>query len=149
MYAIRSYYDLTCNDVCKLVPGKIQYTCFTNETGGIIDDLLVYMIDEQTYLLVVNAANIKKDWDWCVKNATKFSIEPGNELYNASDEICQLAVQGPNALNVVQKIADTNLQQLQYYTFQKCNVAGINRITSYNVCYTKLLRFASHRAAAL
>src|SRR5210317_964208 len=83
---------VTTNDVARLNDGKVQYTCFPNGKGGIVDDLLVYRIDAETYLLVVNAANIDKDWAWCVSQNTM-----GAKLYNASDEIAQLAVQGPKA----------------------------------------------------
>lgn len=116
---------LTSNNVLDLTDGKVQYSCFPNGKGGIVDDLLVYRINSETYLLVVNAANIKKDWDWCVTQAKEFGIEVGKELYNASDEICQLAVQGPNALKLVQKITDCNIVEMPYYTFKKCRVAGV------------------------
>jgi aminomethyltransferase len=116
---------VTSNDAAVLMPGKIQYSCFLNGKGGIVDDLLVYCIDAQTYLLVVNAANIQKDWDFLCAHAGPFQLTPGKELYNASDEICQLAVQGPLALQVVQKICDTDILGMEYYTFKKLTVAGI------------------------
>ncbi len=116
---------VTSNDASVLQDGKVQYTCFPNGRGGIVDDLLVYRIDAETYLLVVNAANIQKDWDHLCKYAPQFHINPGKELYNASDEICQLAVQGPNALKIVQKICDCPVEDMEYYTFRKCTVAGI------------------------
>ena len=81
---------LTSNDVAKLDDGKIQYSCFPNDRGGIVDDLLVYRFDAEKYLLVVNAANIDKDWAWVEKNNIH-----GADIYNASDEVSQLAVQGP------------------------------------------------------
>jgi len=117
---------LTSNDVSDLINGKVQYSCFPNDNGGIVDDLLVYRIDEETYLLVVNASNIDKDWAWCKKHALQLGMEIGKELYNASDEICQLAVQGPLALKVIQKITDYTIDNLKYYTFAKCNVAGVD-----------------------
>ena len=86
---------ITSNDVSALFDGKIQYSCFPNGKGGIVDDLLVYRYNPEKYLLVVNAANIEKDWNWCVKNAEKFGLEIGKDLINASDDIAQLAVQGP------------------------------------------------------
>ncbi len=116
---------VTSNDASLLQDGKVQYTCFPSGRGGIVDDLLVYRIDTQTYLLVVNAANIQKDWDHLCKYAPQFHITPGKELYNASDEICQLAVQGPNAMEIVQKICDCDIMDMEYYTFRKCTVAGI------------------------
>ena len=115
----------TSNDASLLTPGKVQYSCFPNGKGGIVDDLLVYCIDAQTYLLVVNAANIQKDWDHLCAIAPTFNITPGKELYNASDEICQLAIQGPLALKIMQKICDQPVENMEYYTFQKCTVAGI------------------------
>lgn len=115
----------TSNDASVLNPGKVQYSCFPNGKGGIVDDLLVYCIDEQTYLLVVNAANIQKDWDHLCAIAPKFGLTPGKELYNASDEICQLAVQGPLALKVMQRICDGEVESMEYYTFKKMTVAGI------------------------
>ena len=116
---------VTSNDVSVLVPGKIQYSCFPNGKGGIVDDLLVYCIDSLTYLLVVNASNIDKDWNHLCEIAPKFNITPGKELYNASDEIAQLAVQGPKALLAMQKICDQNVVDMEYYTFAKMTVAGI------------------------
>ena len=116
---------VTSNDVAALVPGKVQYSCFPNGKGGIVDDLLVYCIDSETYFLVVNAANIDKDWEHLCAIAPKFNITPGKELYNASDEICQLAIQGPNALKIMQRICDVPVEDMEYYTFKKCTVAGI------------------------
>ena len=116
---------VTSNDVSVLTPGKVQYSCFPNGKGGIVDDLLVYCIDSETYFLVVNAANIEKDWNHLCAIAPKFNITPGKELYNASDEICQLAIQGPNALKIMQRICDAPVEDMEYYTFKKCTVAGI------------------------
>ena len=89
---------VTSNDVSVLYDGKVQYSCFPNGKGGIVDDLLVYRIDDLTYLLVVNAANTDKDWKFLCEQAPRFGLTPGKELYNASDEIAQLAVQGPLAM---------------------------------------------------
>ncbi|MDR3350693.1 MAG: glycine cleavage system aminomethyltransferase GcvT [Prevotellaceae bacterium] len=116
---------ITSNDAAVLLPGKVQYSAFLNGNGGIVDDLLVYCIDAQTYLLVVNAANIEKDWNFLCAHAPRFHLTPGKELYNASDEICQLAVQGPLALKIVQKICDRPVLDMEYYTFQKLTAAGI------------------------
>lgn len=123
--ALKFLQYVTSNDVAALYPGKVQYSCFPNGKGGIVDDLLVYMVDDKTYLLVVNAANIEKDWNHLCGIAPKFDITPGKELYNASDEICQLAIQGPNALKIMQRICDTNVVDMEYYTFKKCSVGGI------------------------
>jgi len=97
---------ITSNDVAALFDGKVQYSCFPNGKGGIVDDLLVYRVDAETYLLVINAANIDKDWSWIVEQGKGFGFTPGKEIYNASDEICQLAIQGPLAMQVVQKITE-------------------------------------------
>lgn len=115
----------TSNDVSVLTPGKVQYSCFPNGKGGIVDDLLVYCIDNLTYLLVVNASNVEKDYNHLCSIAPKFNITPGKELYNASDEICQLAVQGPLALKAMQKICDSVVEDMEYYTFKKLTIAGI------------------------
>lgn len=100
--------------------------------GGIVDDILVYRIDAETYLLVVNAANTEKDWAHICAEGAKMGLEagPGKQLYNASDEICQLAVQGPLAMKVVQKMCDEPVEQMEYYTFRKMKVAGCDAILS-------------------
>jgi aminomethyltransferase len=116
---------ITSNDVSALFDGKVQYSCFPNGKGGIVDDLLVYRVNTETYLLVVNAANIEKDWAWCVKNASEMGLVIGKDLYNASEEICQLAIQGPLALRCMQKIVDQPVEDMEYYTFKKLTVAGI------------------------
>lgn len=120
-------YDLlqwvTSNDVAKLYDGKIQYSCFPNSKGGIVDDLLVYRVDAETYLLVVNASNIEKDWNW-INEQNKY----GAILYNASDEISQLAVQGPKALEVMQKLTSEPIMDMEYYTFKKLELAGIKDV---------------------
>jgi glycine cleavage system T protein len=119
---------VTSNDASVLYPGKIQYSCFPNGKGGIVDDLLVYCIDNVTYLLVVNASNIEKDWNFLCLHADKFNITPGKELYNASDEICQLAIQGPLALKAMQKLTSENILNMEYYTFKKIDFAGIHNL---------------------
>lgn len=118
---------ITTNDVSKLYDGKVQYSCMPNGRGGIVDDILVYRIDAQTYLLVVNAANIDKDWAHICEQGRAFGMEAGRgkELYNASDEICQLAVQGPLAMKLVQKMCPEPIEDMTYYTFCKTEVAGI------------------------
>lgn len=117
---------VTSNDVSTLYDGKVQYSCFPNGKGGIVDDLLVYRVDAETYLLVVNAANTAKDWAFLCEHAPKFGITPGKELYNASKEIAQLAVQGPLAMDLVQKLCpDADVKAMEYYTFCKTTVAGI------------------------
>jgi aminomethyltransferase len=122
---------LTSNDVAKLDDGKIQYTCFPNDRGGIVDDLLTYRVDAETYLLVVNAANIDKDWAWVEKNNIH-----GADIYNASDEISQLAVQGPKAQAALQKLTKTDLNEIPYYTFKQVDLAGIRQVILSNTGYT-------------
>lgn len=122
---------VTSNDASKLVDGKVQYSCFPNETGGIVDDLLVYRVNEETYLLVVNAANIDKDWEWCNRQN-----KMGATLYNASDEIAQLAVQGPLALQAMQKLTDTPITDMEYYTFKKVTFAGVKDVILSTTGYT-------------
>jgi len=122
---------VTSNDASKLTDGKVQYSCFPNETGGIVDDLLVYRINEETYLLVVNAANIDKDWEWCNRQN-----KMGTTLYNASDEIAQLAVQGPLALKAMQTLTDTPITDMEYYTFKKVTFAGVKDVILSTTGYT-------------
>lgn len=114
---------VSSNDTSKLTDGKIQYCCFPNNEGGIVDDFLTYRIDAETYLLVVNASNTEKDWNW-LNAQNKF----GATLYNASDEISQLAVQGPLALKAMQKLTDTPILDMEYYTFKKLNFAGVKDV---------------------
>lgn len=127
---------ITSNDVAALFDGKVQYSCFPNGKGGIVDDLLVYRIDAETYLLVINAANIEKDWNWIVEQGKAFGFTPGKEIYNASDEICQLAIQGPLAMQVIQKITEETITDMEYYTFRKVNVAGIKNAILSTTGYT-------------
>jgi len=127
---------VTSNDASALWNGKVQYSCFPNGKGGIVDDLLVYKVNDETYLLVVNAANIDKDWNWCVKNAKEMGLVIGKDLYNASDEIAQLAVQGPLALKAMQKLTDTTVTDMEYYTFKKLTFAGIKDIIFATTGYT-------------
>ncbi|MDR2234273.1 MAG: glycine cleavage system aminomethyltransferase GcvT [Tannerella sp.] len=122
---------ITTNDVNNLPVGKVQYTCFPNEHGGIIDDLLVYHYESEKYMLVVNAANIEKDWDWCVKNNTEGAV-----LQNASDNIAQLAVQGPLALKTLQKLTDIDLAAIPYYTFTTGTICGADNVIISNTGYT-------------
>jgi len=122
---------VTSNDASKLVDGKVQYSCFPNGKGGIVDDLLVYRVDAETYLLVVNAANIDKDWAWCNQQN-----KMGATLYNASDEIAQLAIQGPLALQAMQKLTNTRVTDMEYYTFKKLTFAGVENVIFATTGYT-------------
>ncbi len=127
---------VTSNDVSALFDGKVQYSCFPNGKGGIVDDLLVYRYNPEKYLLVVNAANVEKDWNWCVKNAERFGLRVGRDLINASDEIAQLAVQGPLALKAMQKLTDTPVEDMEYYTFKVLDFAGIKDVIFSTTGYT-------------
>ena len=122
---------VTSNDASKLVDGKAQYSCLPNISGGIVDDLLVYRIDEKTYMLVVNASNIEKDWNWINKFNTK-----NVEMHNISDKTSLLAVQGPKAADVLQPLTDINLKALEYYTFTKGKFAGCDNVLISATGYT-------------
>ena len=130
-HALDFLQKVTSNNVAALVPGKIQYTCFPNEDGGIVDDLLVYQYEPEKYLLVVNASNIEKDWNWCVSHNTE-----GAELENSSDNMAQLAVQGPKAIQALQKLTDINLADIPYYTFKVGEFAGEKNVIISNTGYT-------------
>ena len=130
-HALDFLQKVTSNNVAALVPGKIQYTCFPNEDGGIVDDLLVYQYEPEKYLLVVNASNIEKDWNWCISHNTE-----GVELENSSDNMAQLAVQGPKAIQALQKLTDINLADIPYYTFKVGEFAGEKNVIISNTGYT-------------
>ena len=121
---------ITTNDVAKLYPGKVQYSCMPNGRGGIVDDILVYKFTDEKYMLCVNAANIDKDWAHILREGEAFGMREGVELENASDNICQLAVQGPLAMKIVQKLVDHPVEQMDYYTFEQTKVAGCEAILS-------------------
>ena len=123
---------ITTNDASKLSNGKAQYSCMTNKEGGIVDDLLVYCIDkDQVYMLVVNAGNIEKDWNWIqAHNHT------GVEMHNISDKTCLLAVQGPAATRIVQKLTEMDVMNLNYYTFVKGRFAGVENVLISATGYT-------------
>lgn len=122
---------LTSNDAVKLTPGKVQYSCFTNTEGGIIDDLLVYCLGEESYMLVVNASNINKDWAWLTANNTENVL-----CLNISQKTALLAVQGPNAAAVLQPLTKINLKEMAYYTFEKGHFAGEDNILISATGYT-------------
>jgi len=122
---------VTSNDASKLVDGKVQYSCLPNDKGGIVDDLLVYRIDSKTYMLVVNASNIEKDWNWIQKQNT------GNvEMHNISDQTSLLAVQGPLAAEVLQPLTDMDLAGMEYYSFRKGTFAGLDNVLVSATGYT-------------
>jgi len=122
---------VTSNDASKLVPGKIQYSCLPNDKGGVVDDLLVYKMNEEEYMLVVNASNIDKDWDWISSHNTM-----GAELVNVSDAISLLAVQGPKASEALQSLTDINLSEMKYYTYQQGTFAGVDNVIISATGYT-------------
>lgn len=119
------------NDASTLFDGKVQYSCLPNEQGGIVDDLLVYRIDENTYMLVVNASNIDKDWDWISKYNNG-----AVDMKNISDQTSLLAVQGPKAAEVLQSLTEVNLSDMDYYTFKKGVFAGIENVLISATGYT-------------
>ena len=122
---------VTTNDVSQLFDGKIQYSCLPNGKGGIVDDLLVYRISSQEFLLVVNASNIEKDWNWISsQNTFKATME------NKSDELSLLAIQGPKATVALQSLTDINLKEMEYYTFKIGSFAGIDNVIVSATGYT-------------
>jgi len=122
---------ITSNDPRNLKPGQAQYSCFPNGKGGIVDDLLVYNYEPEKYMLVVNAANIEKDWNWVVSQNNI-----GAEIENASEEISQLAIQGPKAIEVLQKLTDVNLSEIRFYTFTTDKFAGVDDVIISATGYT-------------
>ena len=123
---------VTSNDASKLINGKAQYSCLPNENAGIVDDLLVYCIEEnKVYMLVVNASNIEKDWNWINKRNTK-----GVEMHNISDKTCLLAIQGPNATKILQPLTEMDILNLKYYTFVKGKFAGVDNVVVSATGYT-------------
>ncbi len=122
---------LTSNDPSSLKIGQAQYTCFPNGKGGIVDDLLVYYYEPEKYMLVVNAANIEKDWSW-----VNIQNDVGAELENTSDNMSQLAIQGPKATATLQKITDINLSELKFYTFVTGKIAGVDDVIISATGYT-------------
>ncbi|MES2331928.1 MAG: glycine cleavage system aminomethyltransferase GcvT [Bacteroidota bacterium] len=123
---------VTSNDASKIADGQAQYSCLPNEQGGIVDDLIVYCIEKnKVYMLVVNASNIDKDWNWI----SKFNTE-GVEMHNISDKTCLLAIQGPNATKILQPLVDTDIMNLKYYTFTKGKFAGVDNVVVSATGYT-------------
>src|SRR5690606_13118018 len=123
---------VTSNDASRLTDGKAQYSCLPNQEGGIVDDLLVYCIEaNKVYMLVVNASNIEKDWNWISGHNTK-----GVEMHNISEKTCLLAIQGPNAASILQPLTDTDLVNMKYYTFSKGVFAGVPNVLMSATGYT-------------
>jgi aminomethyltransferase len=123
---------VTSNDASKLINGQAQYSCLPNENGGIVDDLLVYCVEQNSvYMLVVNASNIQKDWDWIMQ------FNDGSvEMHNISDKTCLLAVQGPNATKILQPLTEMDILNLKYYTFVKGVFAGVENVLVSATGYT-------------
>jgi aminomethyltransferase len=123
---------VTTNDASKLKKGEAQYSCLPNNNGGIVDDLLVYCVEEnQVYMLVVNASNIDKDWNWIVQHNTN-----GVTMHNISAKTCLLAVQGPNATKILQPLTQMDIMNLKYYTFTKGVFAGVENVLISATGYT-------------
>ena len=129
--ALEFLQQVTSNNVAALTVGKAQYTCFPNEEGGIVDDFIVYRYEDEKYLLVVNAANIEKDWAWCTSHNAV-----GAELENSSDRMAQLAIQGPKATEVLQRLTPVNLAEIPYYAFAVGEFAGCKEVIISNTGYT-------------
>lgn len=123
---------VTTNDASKLTKGKAQYSCLTNEGGGIVDDLLVYCIEEgKVYMIVVNASNVEKDWNWFVQHNVG-----GVEMHDVSEKTCLLAVQGPAATRILQPLTDMDILNLKYYTFVRGTFAGVKNVLVSATGYT-------------
>lgn len=122
---------ISSNDASKLVPGKAQYACMPNDKGGIVDDLIIYMIAEDHYLLVVNASNIEKDWNWIQQHN-----DVGAIMRNASDEYSLLAIQGPKAAEAMQSLTKVNLKEISFYTFEIGQFAGCDEVIISATGYT-------------
>src|ERR1700710_17728 len=123
---------VTSNDASKLTNGQAQYSCLPNITGGIVDDLIVYCLDQdKSYMLVVNASNIQKDWDWISSFNTK-----NVEMHNISDKTCLLAIQGPNACKILQPLVDVDIMNLKYYTFVRGTLADVPNVIISATGYT-------------
>jgi aminomethyltransferase len=131
-HALELIQRITSNDAAKLKAGQAQYSCFPNENGGIVDDLLVYCMEpENAYMLVVNAGNMEKDWNWVSANNKN-----GAELHDISDKTCLLAVQGPNACKIIQRLTEMDILNLKYYTFVKGRLAGVDNVLISATGYT-------------
>ncbi|HQQ93411.1 MAG TPA: glycine cleavage system aminomethyltransferase GcvT [Bacteroidia bacterium] len=129
--AIDLIQKVTSNDASVLTDGKAQYSCFPNDKGGIVDDLIVYRMDQDTYMLVVNAGNIDKDWAWLQKYNTF-----GVEMKNISDQTSLLAIQGPQAMATLQKLSSVDLSAIPYYGFARAKFNGIDNVIISNTGYT-------------
>jgi aminomethyltransferase len=123
--------SISSNDASKLFDGKVQYTCLPNDKGGIVDDMLVYQFNKELFMIVVNASNIEKDWDWFTKHNTMDAV-----LENDSDNTSLFAVQGPKATEALQKLTDVDLKSMEYYTVKTGKFAGVDNIIISATGYT-------------
>ena len=130
-HALDFVQKISTNDASKLEYGKAQYSCMTNKDGGIIDDMIIYCIDKTEYILVVNASNIEKDWNW-IKSQNTFGVEMTDE----SDDTSLLAVQGPKALETVQKLTDVKLSEIPFYQYRLGSVAKVDNVVISATGYT-------------
>lgn len=123
--ALKLIQKVTVNDASKLKPGKAQYSCMCYEDGGIVDDLIIYMLDENDYMLVVNASNIQKDFEWIQSNNNFDAV-----VENHSEKYALLAVQGPKAAEMLKKLSNENIEEIGFYSFKKGEIAGVEMIIS-------------------
>jgi aminomethyltransferase len=122
---------VSSNDATKLFPGRAQYSCLPNKIGGIVDDLIIYMLKENEYMLVVNASNIEKDWDWISS-----CNDSGVDMENASDKISLFAIQGPKAIEALQPLSSVDLSAIKFYHFEIGDFAGIQDVIISGTGYT-------------
>ncbi len=130
-HALELIQKISSNDASKLIDGKAQYSCMPNEDGGIVDDLIIYRINEEKYILVVNASNIEKDWNWIAQHNTMDAT-----MKDLSDEFSLLAIQGPKAAEAMQSLTDVNLKELKFYTFEVAEFAGVKNVIISATGYT-------------
>ena len=130
-HALELIQQVSSNDAAKLYDGKVQYSCLPNKVGGIVDDLLVYRIDPKTYMLVVNASNIEKDWEW-ISGLNTFDVD----MKDISDRTSLLAIQGPKAAEALQSLTDIDLPSMEYYTFKRGKFAGVDNVLVSATGYT-------------
>ncbi len=130
-HALELIQKISSNDASKLIDGKAQYSCIPNEDGGIVDDLLIYRMNEDKYILVVNASNIEKDWNWIAQHNTMDAT-----MKDLSDEFSLLAIQGPKAADAMQALTDVNLKELKFYTFEIAEFAGVKNVIISATGYT-------------
>lgn len=130
--ALKLIQKVCSNDASKLTVGRAQYSCMPNETGGIVDDLILYRVKDEVYLLVVNASNIEKDWE----HISKYNAEIGADMRNISDQYSLLAIQGPKALEAMQSLTSVNLSDIKFYHFVVGDFAGIEHVIISATGYT-------------